>query len=80
MNHEAIEPVVLFEERAAANGKRIGIATLNSPRTLNGLSLAMAELLDAQLIAWAEDVVKPAARLAWEGKGVKVPSETLEWQ
>lgn len=27
------------------------------------------------LIAWAEDVVKPAARLAWEGKGVKTPSE-----
>ena len=29
---------VLFEERTAANGMRFGIATLNSPQTLNGLS------------------------------------------
>ena len=69
MNHEAIEPVVLFEERAAANGKRIGIATLNSPRTLNGLSLAMAELLDAQLIAWAED--DSIAMVLLQGAGEK---------
>lgn len=47
--------VVLFEERAAAGGQRIGIATLNSPATLNGLSLAMVDLLAAQLTAWAAD-------------------------
>ena len=52
---EAVEPVVVFEERATADGRRIGIATLNSPRTLNGLSLAMARLLDAKLIQWAAD-------------------------
>lgn len=46
---------VLFEERATGNGMRIGIATLNAPKTLNGLSLAMARLLDAQLSAWASD-------------------------
>jgi enoyl-CoA hydratase/carnithine racemase len=46
---------VLFEERAAANGMRIGIATLNAPKTLNGLSLAMARLLDARLVQWAQD-------------------------
>ncbi|MDO5611426.1 MAG: enoyl-CoA hydratase/isomerase family protein [Pseudomonadota bacterium] len=69
MNHEAIEPVVLFEERAAANGKRIGIATLNSPRTLNGLSLAMAELLDAKLIAWAAD--DAIAMVVLQGAGEK---------
>lgn len=46
---------VLFEERAAADGKRIGIAILNAPRTLNGFSLRMAKLLDAQLRAWADD-------------------------
>lgn len=50
-----VEPVVLFEEREAAGERRIGIATLNSPKTLNGLSLQMAELLDAKLIEWAAD-------------------------
>jgi enoyl-CoA hydratase/carnithine racemase len=46
---------VLFEERAAANGTRIGIATLNAPRTLNGFSLPMAHLLRDRLDAWASD-------------------------
>lgn len=55
MNDVAAEPVVIFTEYAAGNGRRIGIATLNSPRTLNGLSLAMARLLDAKLIEWAAD-------------------------
>lgn len=52
---EAIEPPVLFEERLATNGKRIGIATLNAPKSLNGLSLDMARLLDARLADWASD-------------------------
>lgn len=46
---------VLFEERAAANGTRIGIATLNAARTLNGFSLPMAHLLRERLDAWAND-------------------------
>jgi enoyl-CoA hydratase/carnithine racemase len=46
---------VLFEERPAANGTRIGIATLNAPRTLNGFSLPMAHLLRERLDAWASD-------------------------
>jgi enoyl-CoA hydratase/carnithine racemase len=54
MNQEEAAPV-LFEERTAANGHRIGMATLNSPRTLNGFSLPMAQLLDEQLQAWAND-------------------------
>jgi enoyl-CoA hydratase/carnithine racemase len=49
------ESPVLFEERAAGADRRIGIATLNAPKTLNGLSLAMAHLLDAQLAHWAGD-------------------------
>jgi enoyl-CoA hydratase/carnithine racemase len=49
------EAPVLFEERATHSGRRIGIATLNAPKTLNGLSLEMARLLDAQLHAWASD-------------------------
>lgn len=52
--HDDSAPV-LFEERSAAGGRRIGIATLNAPRTLNGFSLQMAHLLDAQLQRWAED-------------------------
>jgi enoyl-CoA hydratase/carnithine racemase len=50
-----IETPVLFEERETQDGHRIGIATLNAPKTLNGLSLPMAERLDAQLRAWADD-------------------------
>ncbi|MCD7096892.1 enoyl-CoA hydratase/isomerase family protein [Stenotrophomonas sp. MMGLT7] len=46
---------VLFEERPAGGGKRIGIATLNAPGTLNGLSLAMSHLLDDRLRAWSDD-------------------------
>lgn len=46
---------VLFEQRDCADGHLIGIATLNAPRTLNGLSLQMTRLLDAQLRVWADD-------------------------
>jgi len=50
-----VDAPVLFEEQPAANGKRIGIATLNAPRTLNGFSLPMAHLLHERLTAWAAD-------------------------
>nr|WP_164736988.1 enoyl-CoA hydratase/isomerase family protein [Xanthomonas arboricola] len=50
------EAPVLFEQRDCADGHRIGIATLNAPRTLNGLSLQMTRLLDAQLRVWADDM------------------------
>lgn len=49
------EPVVLFETRAAANGRRVAFATLNAEQSLNALSLAMAERLDAQLRVWRND-------------------------
>lgn len=66
---EALPAPVLFAERAAAGGRRIGIATLNAPKTLNGLSLEMARLLDAQLCTWAAD---PAiAVVVLEGAGEK---------
>jgi enoyl-CoA hydratase/carnithine racemase len=45
----------LFEELAAENGKRIGVATLNVEKTLNAISLEMVDLLDRQLRAWAAD-------------------------
>ncbi|MCZ4330332.1 enoyl-CoA hydratase/isomerase family protein [Castellaniella denitrificans] len=46
---------VLFHEIPARGGRRIGVATLNSPQTLNGLSLPMCRLLEARLQAWAAD-------------------------
>jgi enoyl-CoA hydratase/carnithine racemase len=63
------EAPVLFEERAAGHGKRIGIATLNAPKTLNGLSLDMARLLDGQLHAWEND--KDIALVVLQGAGEK---------
>ncbi|MEO8009628.1 MAG: enoyl-CoA hydratase/isomerase family protein, partial [Betaproteobacteria bacterium] len=46
---------VLFEERRAANGARIGVARLNAEKTLNALSLEMIDLLSERLAAWAND-------------------------
>ena len=63
------EAPVLFEERAAGNDTRIGIATLNAPRTLNGFSLPMAHLLQRQLSAWADDA--GIALVVLQGAGEK---------
>ena len=63
------EAPVLFEERTAANGTRIGIATLNAPRTLNGFSLPMAHLLLEKLRAWADD--EGVAMVVLQGAGEK---------
>lgn len=60
---------VLFDERSAANGVRYGIATLNSPQTLNSLSLEMCHLLDAQLIQWERD--PEIALVILQGQGEK---------
>lgn len=49
------EAPVLFDTREGRDGRRIGIATLNAPKTLNGLSLDMTRLLEAQLRRWAND-------------------------
>jgi enoyl-CoA hydratase/carnithine racemase len=46
---------VLFEELQAVHGHRIGVATLNSEKTLNALSLEMSDLLSARLTQWAAD-------------------------
>ena len=47
--------VVIFQELACGNGKRIGVAQLNSERTLNSLSLPMIRVLYLQLQQWAQD-------------------------
>jgi len=47
--------VVLFEELSADNGKKIAIATLNSPRSLNALSGEMIDVLYPQLLQWQQN-------------------------
>ena len=47
----ATDPVVLFDELPAADGKRFGLATLNAPASLHALSLDMIDLLYPQLLA-----------------------------
>lgn len=46
--------------------------TIHQPRL--GSVTTGSETLE-ELLAWAKDVVAPAAKLAWEGKGDKVPTE-----
>ena len=59
--------VVLFEERRADNGARIGIARLNAEKTLNALTLEMIDLMSERLAVWAKD---PAiALVVLEGTG-----------
>ncbi len=66
---ESVQPPVLFEERAGQGGRRIGIATLNAPRTLNGFSLPMAHLLLERLQAWQAD--PGIAMVVLQGAGEK---------
>lgn len=48
-------PVVLLEERVQTDGRVLAIATLNSERSLNSLSLDMIALLLPALQRWAAD-------------------------
>lgn len=48
-----MEDVVLFEEISTPSGKKLGVATLNSEKSLNALSLDMIQLLQPQLKVWA---------------------------
>lgn len=58
---------VLFEERPSESGKKIGIARLNAPRSLNSLSRTMIGLLYEKLIDWEHD---DAIACVWlEGEG-----------
>ena len=63
------ELAVIFDELPTAGGGRIGIARLNSPKSLNALSLEMARQLAAKLQAWALDSSVIAVWL--EGAGDK---------
>ncbi|MGE8392312.1 enoyl-CoA hydratase/isomerase family protein [Pseudomonas sp. BIGb0427] len=58
---------VQCEELTGVDGARIGVATLNTPQTLNALSLPMIEVLDEQLKAWADDPDVVCVLLRGEG-------------
>lgn len=59
---------VVFEELTSASGHRIGIATLNSPQTLNGLSLVMCQALAERLNDWKQDPAIAAVLLRGAGE------------
>jgi enoyl-CoA hydratase/carnithine racemase len=46
---------VIFSEQSTSNNKKIVTARLNSPQSLNALSLSMIQLLIKQLYAWQND-------------------------
>ncbi|ROL78530.1 enoyl-CoA hydratase/isomerase family protein [Pseudomonas vranovensis] len=58
---------VQCEELTGVDGARIGVATLNTPQTLNALSLPMIEVLDEQLKAWADNPDVVCVLLRGEG-------------
>ncbi len=68
MSEPKTQPV-LFDERRAENGARIGVARLNAEKTLNALSLEMIDLLAGRLSAWAAD--PGVALIVLEGAGEK---------
>ncbi|WP_333607234.1 enoyl-CoA hydratase/isomerase family protein [Arsukibacterium sp.] len=61
--------VVLYQELTADNGKKIAIATLNSEKSLNALSLPMVESLLPQMLAWKAN--PDIAMVMIEGAGDK---------
>jgi len=58
---------LLFDTLEAGGGRRIAVATLNRPRTLNGLTLPMCAELDRQLTAWEKDDAVVMVVLRGEG-------------
>lgn len=63
-----MDDCVLFEMIACESGKQVGMATLNRPKTLNGLSLEMTRLLDQKLQSWVTDPSVAAVILRGAGE------------
>lgn len=53
MSH--VDPVVLLETRQAGRHHKVGVVTLNSPQSLNALSIDMINLIEPKLREWAQD-------------------------
>ena len=62
-------PVVQYQELTTEHGKRIGLATLNSEKSLNALSLPMIESLLPQMQQWKDDA--GIAMVVLQGSGDK---------
>ncbi|HWS76372.1 MAG TPA: enoyl-CoA hydratase/isomerase family protein [Quisquiliibacterium sp.] len=60
---------VLFEERDAGGGRRVGFATLNRARQLNALNLEMCQLMLERFRTWASD--ESIAAVVLDGAGDK---------
>lgn len=60
--------VVIFQEVDCSNGKKIGLITLNSPKSLNALSGEMVALLYPQLLTWQQQQDIAAVFLQGEGE------------
>ena len=60
--------VVIFQEVDCNNGKKIGLITLNSPKSHNALSGEMVALLYPQLLTWQQQQDIAAVFLQGEGE------------
>ncbi|GAA0816216.1 enoyl-CoA hydratase/isomerase family protein [Colwellia asteriadis] len=60
--------VVIFQELSCDNGKKIGVITLNSPKSLNALSGEMIALLYPKLLSWQQQQDIAAVFLQGEGE------------
>lgn len=64
-----MDSVILFDELEANHGKRIGVVTLNSEKSLNALSLPMIQELLPRLQHWAD--ADDIACVVFQGAGDK---------
>ncbi len=64
---EIMTDVVIFQEVDCDNGKKIGLITLNSPKSLNALSSDMVALLYPTLVTWQQQQDIAAVFLQGEG-------------
>ena len=55
MQNETSQASVLFNTHATDSGHVIGEMTLNSPKSLNALSVDMCQLMSEQLTQWQDD-------------------------
>jgi enoyl-CoA hydratase/carnithine racemase len=60
--------VIIFQEIDCDNGKKMGIITLNAPKSLNALSGDMIDLLYSKLITWQQQQDIAAVFLQGEGE------------
>lgn len=60
--------VVIFQEVDCENDKKIGVITLNSPKSLNALSSDMVTLIYPQLLVWKQQADIVAVFLQGEGE------------